>query len=72
MTDQGNKFFDIQSIEIPTGEIKVNTVTILVVDRKGSLVIEKTDDSKETFIGAIGLATYSIQSTNCLIICFNL
>jgi signal transduction histidine kinase len=37
----------------------VNTVTILVIDRKESLVIEKLDDSKENFIDAIGLATYS-------------
>ena len=66
MTDQGNKFFDIQSVEIPTGEIKVNTVTILVVDRRGSLVIEKTDDSKETFIDAIGLATYSTSQPTVL------
>ena len=66
MANQGNKFFDIQSIEIPTKEIKVSTVTILVVDRKGSLVIEKTDDLKETFIGAIGLATYSTSQPTVL------
>jgi signal transduction histidine kinase len=66
MEDQANKFFDIQCIEIPTEEIKVSTVTILVVDRKGSLVIEKTDDSKETFIDAIGLATYSTSQPTVL------
>ena len=66
MADQANKFFDIQPIEIPTEEIKVNTVTILVVDRKESLVIEKIDDSKEDFIDAIGLATYSTSQPTVL------
>ena len=66
MEGQANKFFNIQCIEIPTEEIKVGTVTILVVDRKGSLVIEKTDDSKETFIDAIGLATYSTSQPTVL------
>jgi signal transduction histidine kinase len=37
----------------------VTTVTILVVDRKASLVLEKVDDSKENFAEAIGLSTYS-------------
>jgi two-component system sensor histidine kinase VicK len=37
----------------------VTTVTILVVDRKISLVMEKVDDSKETFVEAVGLSTYS-------------
>jgi signal transduction histidine kinase len=37
----------------------MTTVTILVIDRKESLVMEKTDDSKENFIDAIGLSTYS-------------
>jgi two-component system, OmpR family, sensor histidine kinase VicK len=40
-------------------ELNVTTVTILVVDRKASLVIEKVDDSKESFIEAVGLSTYS-------------
>ena len=40
-------------------ESAVTTVTILVVDRKESLVIEKTDDSKEDFIDAVGISTYS-------------
>lgn len=40
-------------------EFNVTTVTILVVDRKASFVIEKVDDSKESFIGAVGLSTYS-------------
>jgi len=66
LTDQANKFFDIQPIEIPTEEIKVCTVSILVVDRKGSLVIEKIDDSKEDFTEAIGLATYSTSQPTVL------
>jgi signal transduction histidine kinase len=37
----------------------VTTVTIIVVDRKESLVIEKIDDSKENFIDAVGISTYS-------------
>jgi two-component system, OmpR family, sensor histidine kinase VicK len=37
----------------------VTTVTIIVVDRQESLVIEKKDDSKENFIDAVGMATYS-------------
>jgi two-component system, OmpR family, sensor histidine kinase VicK len=66
LTDQANKFFDIQPIEILTEEIKVGTVSILVVDRKGSLAIEKIDDSKEDFIEAIGLATYSTSQPTVL------
>jgi two-component system sensor histidine kinase VicK len=37
----------------------MTTVTILVVDKRESLVVEKTDDSKENFIEAIGLSTFS-------------
>jgi hypothetical protein len=33
--------------------------TIVVVDRKASLVMEIRDDSKQTFDEAIGLSTYS-------------
>ncbi|MGH9976420.1 MAG: histidine kinase dimerization/phospho-acceptor domain-containing protein, partial [Nitrososphaeraceae archaeon] len=40
-------------------EFAVSTVTIVVVDKKESLVFEKKDDSKENFIEALGLATYS-------------
>jgi two-component system, OmpR family, sensor histidine kinase VicK len=41
------------------GEFAVTTVTIVVVDKKESLVFEKKDDSKENFAEALGLATYS-------------
>jgi two-component system, OmpR family, sensor histidine kinase VicK len=37
----------------------VTTVTILVVDKKASLVFEKVDDAKESFIEAVGLSTFS-------------
>jgi signal transduction histidine kinase len=40
-------------------EFAVDTVTIVVVDKKESLVFEKKDDSKENFVEALGLATYS-------------
>jgi two-component system, OmpR family, sensor histidine kinase VicK len=62
-----NGFFKIQPIETTSSsEITVNTITILVVDRKESLSIEKTDDSKEDFIDAIGLATYSTSKPTVL------
>lgn len=41
------------------GEFAVTTVTIVIVDRKESLAFEKKDDSKENFVEALGLATYS-------------
>jgi hypothetical protein len=58
---------DVQSTNENNGEIfsevakgdSVTTVTIVVVDRKESLVIEKKDDSKQNFIDAVGMATYS-------------
>ena len=50
--------FTIRCIN-PTHKSAVSTVTILVADRKISLVIEKKDDSKENFIDAVGMATYS-------------
>jgi signal transduction histidine kinase len=39
--------------------LNVTTATILVVDRKASLAIEKVNDSSELFIEAVGLSTYS-------------
>jgi nitrogen-specific signal transduction histidine kinase len=50
-----NKDFEFRS---PV-EFAVDTVTIVVIDKKESLVFEKKDDSKEKFIEALGLATYS-------------
>jgi signal transduction histidine kinase len=40
--------------------------TILVVDRKASLVMELKDDSKSTFYEAIGLSTYSNSKAGVL------
>ncbi len=40
-------------------EFVVDTITIVVIDKKESLVFEKKDDSKENFVEALGLATYS-------------
>jgi signal transduction histidine kinase len=37
----------------------VTTATIMVIDRKTSLVMEKVDDAKEEFNEAVGLSTYS-------------
>src|SRR5690242_594123 len=53
-----NEKFGIRRIELTT-EFAVSTVTIAVADRQISLAIEKKDDTKENFIDAIGLATYS-------------
>ncbi|MFL6376930.1 MAG: hypothetical protein ACJ72R_05665 [Nitrososphaeraceae archaeon] len=53
--EEKQKKFEIRRIDL-TSEIKN---TILVTDRKASLVTELRDDSKENFVEAIGLATYS-------------
>jgi two-component system, OmpR family, sensor histidine kinase VicK len=53
------KGFEVQRTNIQFKETAVTTVTTLVVDRKESLAIEKTDDSKLEFLEAIGLSTYS-------------
>jgi len=63
------KNFDIRCIDVESiiennGAVAakrsaVTTVTIVVVDREESLVIEKKDDSKQNFIEAVGMATYS-------------
>ena len=61
--DQINKRKDNFSIQrIDYSEFvgsAVTTITILVVDRKSSLVIEKIDDSRENFVEAIGQAVFS-------------
>jgi two-component system, OmpR family, sensor histidine kinase VicK len=53
------KGLEVQYSDIRYEQTAVTTVTILVVDRKESLAIEKSDDSKLDFIEAIGLSTYS-------------
>jgi two-component system sensor histidine kinase VicK len=56
---QKGQSFEVRRINIQFKETVVTTVTTLVVDRKESLAIEKTDDTKENFIEAVGLTTYS-------------
>jgi signal transduction histidine kinase len=50
-----NHVTDVRYIE----QMSETKATILVVDRNASLVMELRDDSKTTFIEAIGLSTYS-------------
>jgi two-component system, OmpR family, sensor histidine kinase VicK len=40
--------------------------TIIIIDRKESLVIEVKDDSKDTFIDSAGFATYSNSKATVL------
>jgi nitrogen-specific signal transduction histidine kinase len=56
------KKFEIRRIDL-TSEIKS---TILVIDRKASLVTELRDDSKENFVQAIGLTSYSTSKPTVL------
>ena len=56
---QAKKSFHLRAVDVTYQESTVNTVTIIIVDKKASLVIEKLDYSKENFIDAIGLATHS-------------
>jgi two-component system, OmpR family, sensor histidine kinase VicK len=53
---------DVRSIERPSD----TKATLLVVDRKISLVMELKDDSKQTFDEAIGLSTYSTSKAGVL------
>jgi signal transduction histidine kinase len=53
------KNFEIRSINRSPEETSVSTVTIMVVDKKESLVFEKTDDTQESFVDAVGMATHS-------------
>jgi len=56
------KNIDIRYIE----QMSETKATILVVDRKVSLVMELRDDSKTTFVEAIGLSTYSNSKAGVL------
>ena len=51
--------FEVQYSDIRYEQTAVTTVTIVVVDRKKSLAIEKKDDSILDFEKATGLSTYS-------------
>jgi two-component system, OmpR family, sensor histidine kinase VicK len=57
--EKKEKGFEVQRSNIQVKETAMTTVTVLVVDKRESLVMEKIDDSKESFIEAIGLSTYS-------------
>ena len=54
---------DVRYIEERTSETKA---TILVLDRKDSMVMELKDDTKPTFYEAIGLSTYSNSKAGVL------
>jgi signal transduction histidine kinase len=53
---------DVRHIE----QMSETKATILVVDRKDSMVMELKDDSKSTFAEAIGLSTYSNSKAGVL------
>ena len=53
---------DVRYIE----QMSETKATILVVDRKSSLVMELREDSKTTFVEAIGLSTYSNSKAGVL------
>jgi signal transduction histidine kinase len=55
-----------EALQVEAEKITITTVTIVIVDRKESLVIEKTDDSKQNFIEAVGIATYSNSNPTVL------
>jgi len=58
-----NKINSLQIRHLESRPIyNVTTVTILIVDRKASLAVEKVDDSKAEFIEAVGLSTYSTST----------
>ncbi|MGB7637810.1 MAG: hybrid sensor histidine kinase/response regulator [Nitrososphaeraceae archaeon] len=62
LKQQHQRYIDIRYIE----QMSETKATILVVDRKASLVMEIRDDSKITFVGAIGLSTYSNSKAGVL------
>jgi two-component system, OmpR family, sensor histidine kinase VicK len=69
---QSNENFHIRVVGVTYEESTVNTVTIIIVDKKASLAIEKLDDSKENFIDAIGLAkAYSPMQIPSSSLCTN-
>ncbi|MGA7044458.1 MAG: HAMP domain-containing sensor histidine kinase, partial [Nitrososphaeraceae archaeon] len=61
LKQQHQRYIDIRYIEQMEAK-----ATILVVDRKASLVMEIRDDFKPTFAGAIGLSTYSNSKAGVL------
>jgi two-component system sensor histidine kinase VicK len=57
--EPAKKNFYVRALVDTNEEPSLNTVTILIVDKRASLAIEKQDDTKENFVDAIVLATYS-------------
>jgi two-component system, OmpR family, sensor histidine kinase VicK len=57
-----DNMIDVKYIE----QMTETKATILVVDRKASLVMELRDDLKSTFVEAIGLSTYSNSKAGVL------
>ena len=57
-----DRIIDVRYIE----QMTQTKATILVVDRKASLVMELRDDSKTTFVEAIGMSTYSNSKAGVL------
>jgi signal transduction histidine kinase len=57
-----DNIIDVRYIE----QMSETKATVLVVDRKASLVMELRDDTKETFVEAIGLSTYSNSKAGVL------
>ena len=65
--------FLITILKVRYIEKMANTkTTILVADRKESLVMELKDDIKDTFIEAIGLSIHSTSKANAFVICINI
>jgi len=58
--DDTKNLVEYKAIREATG---LNTVTIAVVDRTRSLIIEQQDDTKQEFIESIGVATYSTRGS---------
>jgi signal transduction histidine kinase len=61
--DHNDDNIDIRYIEQTGTNTAENKTTILIVDRKASLVIELKDDYKEVFEEAIGFSIYSNSQT---------
>jgi two-component system, OmpR family, sensor histidine kinase VicK len=58
-TDGNNNDIQIRYVQ---PKYHITTATIMIIDRKISLVLEKVDDAKEEFNEAVGLSTYSTSS----------
>ncbi len=63
--------FTITPFGFKSDQTNVRSVTIPVVDKRESLVIEKIYDSKDNILDAMGLATYS-TSKPAVLSCINI